>query len=150
MTANEPNQHSTFDQPTEADRRPVILCIDDDPEISRTIELRLRDFDAEVLSAFHGMQGFWLAMTEQPDLIITDVKMPQGTGDYIVECLKRNTETRHIPVLVLSGSREVGLKQHMLSLGVEHFFAKPCAADELLDAIRQFVELEPAEEMLSS
>lgn len=148
MTTNELPHQKLTDTELE-NRHPVILCIDDDPEISRTIELRLRDYDAVLLSAYHGMQGFWLAMTEQPDLIITDVKMPQGTGDYVVECLKRNSETRHIPVLVLSGSREAGLKQHMLSLGVEDFFAKPCAAEELLVAMRRFVKLAPAEEVLS-
>ncbi|MCA9264021.1 MAG: response regulator [Planctomycetales bacterium] len=124
---------------------PVILCIDDDPEISRSIELRLRPYRVQVLRAFHGMHGFWLAMTEHPDVIITDINMPQGQGDYIVECLKRNAETSDIPVYVLSGRRDESLKKRMRQLGVEDYLTKPCDADALLAAIEQFVELEEVE-----
>jgi DNA-binding response OmpR family regulator len=128
------------------DGRPIILCIDDDPDISRTIELRLRSYEVTVLRAFHGMQGFWLAMTEQPSLVITDINMPQGRGDYIVECLKRNTETQNIPVIVLSGSRDETTKAELIKLGAERYFTKPCESEALIDAIKSFVHLEPVEE----
>ena len=121
---------------------PKVLCIDDDPEITRSIQLRLRPFHVNVLRAFHGMHGFWLAMTEKPDLIITDVNMPQGQGDYVVECLKRNSETCEIPVLVLSGRRDDATKTMMRNLGVESYFTKPCNADELLNVVGTFVSLE--------
>ena len=94
------------------------------------------------------MQGFWLAMTEQPDIIITDINMPQGQGDYIVECLKRNSETCDIPVLVLSGIRDEAKKNVMCQLGVETYLTKPCESDRLIAAIQSFVELRPAEDDL--
>lgn len=128
------------------DGRPIILCIDDDPDISRTVELRLRSYQVTVLRAFHGMQGFWLAMTEQPDLIITDINMPQGRGDYIVECLKRNSETQDIPVIVLSGIRDETTKAEMTKLGAQTYFTKPCESEVLINAIKTFVDLEPADE----
>lgn len=132
----------------EQDKR--ILCIDDDPEITRAIELRLRPYSVTVLRAFHGMQGFWLAMTDKPDLIITDINMPQGQGDYVVECLMRNTETSDIPVVVLSGRRDPDLKRQLSSLGVSKYLTKPCPGDELLETIKSFVDLKVREEATPS
>jgi len=122
-----------------------ILCIDDDPDVTRSIELRLREYQVTVLRAFHGMQGFWMAMSEFPDLIITDVVMPQGTGDYVVETLKRNSETCHIPIIVLSGQRGADTKKRMRSLGVEAYLDKPCDPDELISTIEKHVTLKAVE-----
>lgn len=120
-----------------------VLCIDDDPDVSHAISLSLRNSGVEVLRAFHGMQGFWLAMSEKPDLIITDIAMPNGTGDYIVECLKRNSDTSHLPVIVLTGSRDQDLERKMLALGVDKLLRKPLKLTELQSAIRSLVA-EPA------
>src|SRR3972149_7314804 len=46
---------------------PTILCIDDDPQIAETIALRLNQYEVNMLSACHGMHGFWLAMTNRPN-----------------------------------------------------------------------------------
>ncbi len=127
-----------------------VLCIDDDPEISRTIELRLQPYRVSVLRAYHGMQGFWMAMTEKPDLVITDINMPQGQGDYIVECLKRNAETLDIPVIVLSGARDPELKKRMRSLGVTTYLTKPCESAQLISEMKSYVELNVADDGVQS
>jgi two-component system, OmpR family, response regulator RpaA len=124
---------------------PAVLCIDDDPHIVRTIELRLRDYEVEVLSAFHGMQGFWHAMTRRPDLIITDVRMPQGGGDYLVQCLRRNSDTRSIPVIVLTGRRDPELQRRMHQLGAQEFITKPVPFQDLLQVIGKHVPLRERE-----
>ncbi|MCH7989066.1 MAG: response regulator [Planctomycetes bacterium] len=122
-------------------KRPTVLCIDDDPEISRVLSIRLKNYQVEVLRAFHGMHGFWLAMTEKPDLIITDMRMPQGEGDYVVECLKNNSDTSQIPIFVLTGQRDAGLERKMRNLGVEHYFTKPMEFDELRECIEHYIPL---------
>lgn len=120
---------------------PKVLCIDDDPNVSEAIARRLHSYDVEVVRAFHGMHGFWLAVTEKPDVIITDLRMPQGEGEYVVECLKGNSETAHIPVIVLTGKSEPGLEDKLFRLGVEHFLPKPASFDEILDKLGQYVKL---------
>lgn len=120
---------------------PSVLCVDDDPEISLAIALRLRDYEVDVLRAFYGSQGMWLAATEKPDLIITDVGMPSGTGDFVVECLKRNAQTEDIPIIVLTGHTDHRLRQQMLRLGVDEFFGKPVDGCDLLSAIESFIPL---------
>ena len=129
----------------EASRWPVLLCIDDDPQICEAIRIRLRDYEVEVLCATYGMHGFWLAMTERPDLVITDMRMPQGRGDYVVECLRKNAETRNIPVIVLTGLRGTDVGQTIHKLSVDAIFTKPVKFDELRPAIEKFVPLRKRE-----
>ena len=130
-----------YESASDAGRRPRVLCIDDDPDISRSLEIRLTPLGVEVLRAVHGMHGFWLAMTERPDLIITDMRMPQGHGDYVAECLKANSDTSHIPIFVLTGTREAGVEQRMKKLGVERFFTKPVEFDYLRSRLAEYIDL---------
>ncbi len=122
--------------------RSTVLCIDDDPDISHALSIRLGNYNVQVLRAFHGMHGFWLAMTEVPDLIITDIRMPQGEGDYVVECLRNNASTCHIPVVVLTGRNEPGLERRMRNLGVIDFLIKPVDFDDLRERLEDFVDLQ--------
>lgn len=121
--------------------RPKVLCIDDDPNISAAIARRLRGYDVDVVRAYHGMHGYWLAVTEKPAVIITDLRMPQGDGELIIECLKRNAKTVNIPVIVLTGKSDPGLEQRLLRLGAEYFFPKPISFDVLLDTLGHHIEL---------
>ena len=127
---------------------PAVLCIDDDPQIVDTLGLRLRPYQVEVLTACHGMHGFWQAMTRQPDLIITDVRMPQGSGEYLVQCLRRNTDTRSIPVIVLTGQRDPELQRSMRQLGAQEFATKPVPFQDLLQMIGKHVPLKLRDEEL--
>jgi DNA-binding response OmpR family regulator len=120
---------------------PTILCIDDDPQISETIGLRLNQYDVNVISACHGMHGFWLAMTNRPRLVITDVNMPQGTGDYVVDCLRRNSDTHDIPIIVLTGLRDPQLESRMRHSGADEYFVKPVYFDKLREAILKYLPL---------
>jgi DNA-binding response OmpR family regulator len=120
---------------------PRILCIDDDPEVSRMIEYRLRRFDVEVTRAFHGMQGFAEAIKQTPSLVIMDVAMPNGDGATILECLRRNHDTATVPVILLSGMRDPALRRRMFHLGGNQFLRKPVQVDLLIHEISRFMEL---------
>jgi response regulator RpfG family c-di-GMP phosphodiesterase len=120
---------------------PTVLCIDDDPQIPEAIRLRLRRYEVHVLCAYHGMHGFWLAMTERPDLIITDMRMPQGQGDHIIDCLRHNTDTRSIPVIVLSGQARQEVARRLTGLNVEEILTKPVRFDALRAAIARYVPM---------
>lgn len=122
-------------------RVPRILCIDDDPEICRTLELRLGQYQAEVLVAYFGTQGFWEAITDHPDLILMDVGMPSGDGRFVLQSLRQNRMTERIPVIVLTGMRDPSLRSEMLSLGADRFLNKPIHFDVLLREMQDFVEI---------
>jgi response regulator RpfG family c-di-GMP phosphodiesterase len=99
----------------------------------------------DVLSAFFGAQGIWMAVKEMPDVIITDMRMPQGEGRHVVECLQERADTRDIPVIVLTGMRDVNIEQHMRTLGVECYFHKPLHFDTLREALSKYIDLQPVQ-----
>ncbi|MDV6030926.1 MAG: response regulator [Phycisphaera sp. RhM] len=131
-----------WSDPSKATSTPRILCIDDDPEICRTLEVRLSAYLAEVLIAYFGTQGFWEAITDHPDLILMDISMPQGDGRFVLQSLRNNQVTERIPVIVLTGMRNPELRSEMLSLGADRFLHKPIHFDVLLSEMQSFIELE--------
>ena len=122
-------------------RTPRILCVDDDPDIHTTIDLRLRKYDVEIQHAFYGMQGIVEANETLPDLILMDQAMPHGNGEYLLEVIKRNPATCNIPVIVLTGMRNRSLKNRLLHEGAEAYLQKPVLFDELLREMGRFIVL---------
>ncbi len=120
---------------------PLILCVDDDPDVLCSIELRLRSFNLRFARAFFGMQGLQTAVNEHPDLIIMDLAMPGGDGQYMLECLKRNRATMDIPVIVLTAMCNRQLRKRVFELGAANFLRKPILFDDLLHEISRFVNV---------
>lgn len=123
--------------------RPKVLCIDDDPAIVTAIERHLARYDVEVHTAFLGKQGIWTAVTETPDVIITDLRMPHGNGEYVVECLKGRSDTCEIPVIVLTGQRDPQIKRWMMTLGIERYLQKPLRMEKLVHELGKLIDMEP-------
>jgi DNA-binding response OmpR family regulator len=131
---------ASVDSP-EAGRRPRILCIDDDPDISKILKLRLEPYGVDVLRAFNGMQGYWTALDMRPDLVILDMVMPDGGGNYIMGRLRAHPLTAKVPVLMLTGVNTPGVRRQMFSLGVDGFLTKPLDFDALIDHLSQYMTL---------
>ena len=122
---------------------PRILCIDDDPEFCRSLELRLRSYEADVVLAYYGTQGFCEATTEHPDIILMDISMPSGDGRFVMESLRNDRRTRNVPVIVVTGNREDHVRQEMTALGADRFLNKPIRFQSLVNEISQFITLTP-------
>jgi DNA-binding response OmpR family regulator len=120
---------------------PTILCIDDDPEVSGAIERRLSRYEVHCIRGFHGMHGYAEALRHMPDAIVMDLRMPNGDGATILECLRRNQQTAGIPVIVLTGMRDRRLKHRLLNLGADAYLCKPLLLDDLTRTLGRFVEL---------
>jgi DNA-binding response OmpR family regulator len=118
---------------------PKLLVIDDDPALLQAFQLRMSDYYVELLAAYHGMHGIWLATTRSPDLIVTDLRMPQGQGDYVMECLKQRSETASIPVMILTGRRDQDLTARLLRLGAVKVLQKPIAFKSLVAEASRYI-----------
>jgi DNA-binding response OmpR family regulator len=137
--AGEAPQPPGHEKPTRA--TPKVLCIDDDPDVSKIIQLRLAPYGVEVHRAFQGMQGYWTSIDIRPDVIITDMAMPDGEGNYIFSRLRSHPLTKNTPVIMLTGQCNPGLRRQILSLGVDAYLTKPIVFDDLLQHLRQHIEL---------
>jgi DNA-binding response OmpR family regulator len=136
------------DEPSESGqecKRPKVLCIDDDPDITKILKRRLERYGIDVLRAFNGMQGYWTALDMRPDVIITDMVMPDGEGNYLFWRLKCHSLTEKTPILVLSGQTNPAIRRQMLSAGADAFLTKPINFDKLMAELRQFITISQPE-----
>jgi DNA-binding response OmpR family regulator len=83
-----------------------ILIVDDERDIVKGLMIRLQGAGYEIVTAFDGAQGVFMAHKEKPDLIILDIRMPAGNGFSVAQRLKRSIHTFTIPVIFLTGSPE--------------------------------------------
>lgn len=128
---------------------PAVLLIDDDRGLSQALQTRLKSQGFRVLCAFGGLEGYWMALKEKPDVIISDYTMPEGYGSYLLRRLKEHSLTCDIPVLVLTGRdiagrpisrKDFGLERQLLNLGAARVFSKPFDFDILLEEIHQYLQ----------
>ena len=122
-------------------KRPRILCIDDDPEVSNALQVRLGRHGLDVIPAYFGMHGLWDATTNQPDLIILDLAMPNGDGQFVISTLRGNRMTETVPVIVLTGMTDPQLRKRVLNSGADDYLFKPVDFSVLLKAISRHVDI---------
>jgi DNA-binding response OmpR family regulator len=127
-----------------ARRQSKVLCIDDDADITRIIKMRLERFGIDVWRTFSGMQGYWTALDIRPDVIVSDLLMPDGKGDYTYGRVKANSLTKDIPFIVLTGQTDNGVKRKVLSLGVQAYLTKPLVFKDLLCELGRYIDLPTA------
>ncbi len=126
----------------ERNERPMkkrILLIDDQPDFVELITLRLEANQYEVMTASDGQEGFDKALSEQPDLILLDIMMPQKNGFEVLPQLKQHAQARLIPVIMLTAKAETRSMSKSQKLGATDYLIKPVDTKELLAAIQRYV-----------
>jgi two-component system KDP operon response regulator KdpE len=112
---------------------PHILVIDDEPQILRAIRTILTEKDFKVSVANRGEEGMTLAATQEPDIVILDLGLPDMDG---VEVCARLREWTQIPIIVLSARDEERDKVAALDAGADDYLTKPFGIEELLARVR--------------
>jgi HAMP domain-containing protein/CheY-like chemotaxis protein len=107
---------------------PVLLIVDDDPHYSRVLLGLARDKGFKGIVAARGQTGLALAREHQPTAITLDVFLPDMLGWTVLNSLKLDPLTRHIPVQMLSVEEE---RQHGLSHGAFSYLVKPATTEDL-------------------
>ena len=121
---------------------PTVLCVDDDPNVASAMQRNFRPYRIQLECAFHGMQGIMAAVTEPPDVIITDLQMPLASGEELIECLGRNPSTLNTPVIVITGRPDARLTADLKQYGVISLLTKPLAFDDLLQQLSYVIDVE--------
>lgn len=113
--------------------RPLILIVDDEPQIQRFLAHALQAAGHDTVSAATGAEGLALAARAKPDLMILDLGLPDMDGKAVIETLRKGSD---MPVIVLSAHDQEMEKIMALDLGADDFVAKPFAIGELLARLR--------------
>ncbi len=113
-----------------------ILAVDDDVAIVRMIEFKLKAAGLEVTCAFNGQEALDKIAVDKPDLLITDINMPQMTGIELVRQLKKSVQTRDIPVIILTARGEDEQREEAMQIGANVFVNKPFSPGKLLEIVQ--------------
>lgn len=115
-----------------------ILIIDDSEAIREELATLLKLEEYEVLEAEDGLQAVEMAVKHMPDLIISDILLPEMDGFEELTELRRNPNTSDIPFIFLTGMNSI--KFRMLGLGAEDYFIKPYDPVVLLKRIKSLLK----------
>jgi len=113
-----------------------ILIVEDNSDVSRLLAFCLNDAGYETSRAGNLAQGIGKALAEHPDLIITDLCLPDMTAVDATVILKQDPATSSIPIVVLTAMTVGEWKTKALKAGVAKYLIKPISRTELTEAIR--------------
>lgn len=112
-----------------------ILILEDDENVRLPLIDLLEAENYTVVSAADGKAGIELARKEKPDLIVSDIMMPEVDGYGVFEALQKDPLTAIIPFIFLTAKTDPGDIREGLGLGVDDYITKPFEQEDLLDSI---------------
>jgi len=117
-----------------------ILVVDNEVELVKALEIRLKQENYEVLVAYDGKEALQKAQKYKPDLIILDILIPKMQGDSVAAALKEDKETRDIPIIFLTCLAE-GLteKPEGRFRGGNYFLGKPFDTEDLMSMVKSLL-----------
>jgi signal transduction histidine kinase/DNA-binding response OmpR family regulator len=122
----------------EEDNFPVVLLVEDNYDLRQYMRRELSGFFA-ILEAVNGEEGLSLAQNRIPDLIVTDIMMPVMDGVMLIENIKNDERTSHIPVILLTARDDGDTKITGFETGAEQYLVKPFEINELIARIKSLL-----------
>ena len=119
-------------------KRPLILVVDDEVDITETYAMYLEFEGFDVVTANNALQALEILSSRVPDLIISDCMMPHMDGVELSRQVKASPSTRHTPIILMSGAPE---RHNLNSPSYEVFLRKPVFFDRLMPEIRRLLGL---------
>ncbi len=119
--------------------RHQILLIEDNPDVVTYLRTILQD-SYEISIAYNGRIGIEKALELIPDLIISDVMMPEMDGYQLLDALKHDDRTSHIPIILLTAKADASSKIAGLRRGADAYLSKPFQKAELLATLEMMLE----------
>jgi len=120
-----------------------ILVVEDDPDIMRIIMHTLKSAGYQIVPAYGGEDAIRKVSVHKPDLVLTDLSMPKVSGVQVIEQLKSDPETQHIPVVAVTAHVWDAIAQAAGDVGCDGFISKPFGPKQLLVEVQKY--LKPAQ-----
>src|SRR5258708_30377682 len=113
--------------------QPLVLVADDEPRITKLVQIALSEEGFRVVTANSGEQALQKAEEIRPDIVLLDIVMPDLDG---IEVMRQLRERRPVPVILLTAKGSTADKAKGLDLGADDYIAKPFHPDELAARVR--------------
>jgi len=127
----------------------TILIVDDEKNNITLLETLLQMKGYTTISAYSGAEAISLASLHKPDLILLDVVMPEMDGFETVTKLKTDSDTQHIPVIMITALDDRETKSKALRAGAEEFLSKPINHTDLTIRVRNLLRLKKYSDLLA-
>jgi len=126
-------------------RKTRVLVVDDEPDVRMLMSTALEDSGFDVVVAKDVPTAKKLLLSEIPDIVVTDLMMPEESGFSLISYLKDNAATKGTPIIVTSVMES---ENEVAQQGATAFLPKPFTADELVDLITQLAHKEDIPHMM--
>jgi DNA-binding response OmpR family regulator len=117
-------------------RNATILVVEDDSSLRTFYQSALAIAGYRVITAQDGIDALWRIDNELPDLVVLDLNLPRLGGRDVKAELKAHAETRHVPIMVVSGME----RNDLASADVVCHLRKPVTAEQLIEAVETCLE----------
>lgn len=137
-------QNETFentDNSPNADADKLILWVEDNDDMRNFVQSLLKNEGFEVITAVNGAEGIKKAFEYIPNLIISDVMMPEKDGYDLTDALKNDIRTSHIPIVLLTAKSSLDSRLAGLKIGADEYIGKPFNSEELLLRVHRLIEM---------
>jgi twitching motility two-component system response regulator PilH len=114
----------------------TILVVEDTPSEMELMTLYLRESGYKVLTATNGKEALEKVSQEKPDVVITDVVMPDMNGFELCRSLKKNPDTKNVPVIACTSKNQELDRLWGMKQGVDIYLTKPYTKEEIIRAVR--------------
>lgn len=119
----------------------TILVVDDSPTVIKFLAFSLKSKGYQVVSACDGMDALekMSNLSQNVDLIITDLNMPNLDGYGLIEAVRQNQQHRDTPIIILSSEQEDQDRQKGLAVGASSYLVKPFKSNLLLSEVNKYL-----------
>ena len=140
---------SGFRKKKDGDKRQSVLIVEDSLDMQKYLSSILEE-DYELIYARNGAEGLKKTVDARPDLVLSDVMMPELDGYRMTELIKDNSDLRHIPIILLTAKADMSMKMEGFNKGADDYIVKPFDSKELYARVKVHAGLKKMHDDLRS
>ncbi len=118
-----------------------VLIVDDDKENVDLIAYFLKPQNYSIVTAHDGVEALRLVESENPDIILLDIRLPKMDGFQVCERIKKNHYSKFIPIIMITALKDLKSKIQSLEAGADDFISKPFENIELLTRVKSLLRI---------
>ena len=118
-----------------------VLIVDDNEQNLELLNAYLDELGGPIRLARDGLEALDSVKEKAPDIILLDIMMPRMSGYQVCETLKKNPDTRDIPIIMVTALNEVGDVERAVDAGADDFLTKPVNKLELITRVRSLLRV---------